>query len=104
MTNTVIIDGIEYAPVTKGGEKTHIVIIDNRGLTFVGEVDLSTDEYPKVIRNAQCIIRWGTTGHLAELAEKSPKMLTKCQLGHMRDVMIYSPPIASYECEEDWYE
>ena len=64
---TIVVDGVEYAPVNCDGERMRILIVDNRGLTFVGLVDLASPGEWVTIRNARCIVRWGTSRHLAEL-------------------------------------
>lgn len=102
MHDLVTIDGIKYAPISREGEQRHIVIVDNRGLTMVGMVDFSTNDYPKTIRGAQCIIRWGTAHHLAELAISGP--LDNTLLGSIFDFTIHQPPIGSYICTEKWDE
>ena len=58
--------------VDESTEPLRIVMNDDRGLCFVGNVDLSGDDWLVTIKNARCIIRWGTSEHLAELAEKGP--------------------------------
>ena len=52
----------------KPGEVMRIAIVDNRGLTFVGYMDIHKNDYWVTIRDARCVIYWGTTKHLAELA------------------------------------
>ena len=96
----VVINGVEYQPVSAGGEEKMIVICDNRGLTFVGDVDLSGDSDMITIRNAQCIIRWGTTEHLAELVH-GPKDETS--LGTKEDVIVFRRNlVAAYRCGSGW--
>jgi len=66
--------------------KTRIVCVDNRGLTFVGKTTLKADNNGWVIiYKAQCIVYWGTTKHIAELA-KGPT--SKTRLGETRTVRV----------------
>jgi hypothetical protein len=98
--NEIELNGKRYREVDFSGEKRMILVVDNRGLTFVGHVDLTkTDEFLP-IRDARCMIRWGTSGHLAEIAD-GPKRNTK--LGHTRDVIVRRDSIiAGYYCGEGW--
>lgn len=97
--DNVVINGIEYHPVKRTGPLS-IVIADNRGLTFVGRVEWETTVNGLVcIRDARCIIRWGTSQHLAQLAESGPTDETV--LGAARDVFVANV-IALYECSEKW--
>ena len=59
----IMIDGVRYLPVDECGE-IKIVVLD-RGLVYVGRYFRCGDEV--TIRDARCIIRWGTTQHLGEL-------------------------------------
>lgn len=100
MTQTVQINGVDYAPVDRSGERRMIVIADNRGLTLVGDVDLSGDSERIVIRDAKCVIRWGTTKHIAELADGPTD---KTLLGVARDIEVFRRHIvAAYECGDGW--
>ena len=65
-------DSIKNEPVDESTEPLRIIMNDDRGLCLVGNVDLSGDNWLAEIKNARCIIRWGTKEHLAELAEKGP--------------------------------
>lgn len=95
----VVVNGIEYRPVQRTGPLS-IVIVDNRGLTFVGVVDWDTTKNGLVcIRDARCVIRWGTSQHLAQLAESGPTDDTV--LGASRDVFVANV-VALYECSENW--
>lgn len=101
---TIAIDGVEYRPVgeepARAGEAMRIVIADNRGLTFVGRFSLDgTDEFV-TIYGARCVIRWGTTKHLAQLAD-GPTSNTL--LGAERTVRVPRRNIvAVYECGDAW--
>ena len=70
----VVIDGVTYVKAGEIGEGMSVVVVDSSGLTYVGLFDV---ENPGKIRNARCVIRWGTTGHLSELANKGPLENTK---------------------------
>lgn len=76
---TMMIDDVKYVRADaarvvadESAEPLRIIMNDDRGLCLVGNVDLSGDEWLVEVKNARCIIRWGTTGHLAELAKKGP--------------------------------
>lgn len=54
--------------VNREGLRPVIGIIDNRGLTFVGNTDFSRDEQGMfTLFDAQCIIKWWTGAHLGHL-------------------------------------
>lgn len=83
----ITIDGEAYVrksdvktdPVDESTEPLRIIMNMDRGLSIVGNVNLSgcgPDDMIK-IKNGRCIIRWGTSKHLAELAEDGPKENTK---------------------------
>lgn len=82
---TMKIDDVEYVrkdsvinePVDETTEPLRIIMNDDRGLCLVGNVDLSGDNWLVKIKNARCIIRWGTSEHLAELADKGPMENTR---------------------------
>ena len=96
MKDSIIVDGVEYRPIQKDGGLS-IVIVDNRGLTFVGYVTPSGDGF--TIRDARCVIRWGTSEHLAELAANGP--FPNTTLGHKRDVWVQQI-VLRYSCSESW--
>ena len=62
--NEITINDIIYVPKTLQGDM-RIVVLD-RGFVYVGQVQEEDDRI--TIHNARCIIRWGTTKHLGELA------------------------------------
>jgi hypothetical protein len=96
----VTIDGIEYAPVEKDCEKLRIVVVDNRGLMFVGFCDLSGENENITIRNARCIIYWGTSQHIAEIVNEPTK---DTRLGAPANVDVFRRNlICSYECGKGW--
>jgi hypothetical protein len=72
----VVVDGIVYVPKEEVNKKKvmSIVTVDGSGLTYVGLYD---KEEPSILRNARCVIRWGTSGHLAQLAGTGPLESTK---------------------------
>ena len=92
----VIVDGVEFRPVDDGGEKLRIVIVDNRGLTFVGRCSLNgRGEWIKIL-DARCIVYWGTTQHLAELVDGPT---SKTRLGKSQTVTVRRGNIvAAYDC------
>ena len=101
MTKTVTIDGIKYMPVQADGEEQRIVVVDNRGLTFVGMVNINQKPGTIVtIRKARCIIRWGTQFHLAELVNGP---LENTILGATADAdFLIDNLVVSYKVSGDW--
>lgn len=103
----IVIDGIKYVSEQKNaGEKLRIVIVDNRELTFVGYVNINQSlETIATIRQARCVIRWGTTKHLAELVDGP---LPNTILGACEDVDFpLRNLVVSYLCNENkeaWYK
>ena len=98
MNKQIVIDGKEYVAREAEGEKLMIVVVDNRGLTFVGWCDLSGDNEQIRVRKARCIIYWGTTGHLAELVQGPTE---KTKLGTLGDVIVFRRNlVAAYEVAE----
>ena len=97
---TITVDGVEYEPVRKSGERRVIIICDNRGLTFVGWANLDGDSERVVIRDARCIIRWGTKKHLAEIAAgpTSDTILGACATVEVFRANL----VAVYEAGEAW--
>ena len=98
---SVILNGVEYGPKAAVGERMRLVIVDNRGLMFVGRVDLDGDDEQIVIHDARCVMYWGTSGHVAELVS-GPTATTK--LGARADVTVFRRNlIAAYDVtEEAW--
>lgn len=101
---TIKIDDVEYVAKDSAqpvpGEAMRIVVADNRGLTFVGACSLDGDGEWITIRDARCIIVWGTNGHLAQIAER-PTSNTK--LGVARTVRVRRENIVLvYECGGGW--
>ena len=69
----MIIDGIEYQPVSSAEDKLRIVVCD-RGFVLVGRVNVR-DHYV-TITNANCVRVWGTTRGLGQLAMEGPTSKT----------------------------
>ena len=108
---TMMIDDIKYVradsvktidPVDESTEPLRIIMNNDRGLCLVGNVDLSGDNWLVTIKNARCIIRWGTSKHLAELAEKGP--LSNTNLGFEKTQIMPRSKIALIiDCnKENW--
>lgn len=70
----MLIDGVEYQPVDRTGERLQIVVL-HRGFVFVGKV--TDEENEVVIRDAQNIRRWGTSYGLGQIAEEGPQKETR---------------------------
>lgn len=98
MNDVITVDGVSYRRITADGEQMRIVVVDNRGLTFVGSCNPYVEDEWIAIREARCIIRWGTTGHLAELCAGP---LSQTKLGNREDVTVRRANIvAVYDCAE----
>jgi len=94
------IDGIEYVPARTELEEMRITIVDRSGLTFVGRVNIYEDAEILTIKDARCVIRWGTGKHLAQLVN-GPTGDTR--LGCMADVQVLKRNlVASYLVEGGW--
>ena len=101
MQQELMIDGVRYHRVDDSGERMRIAIVDNRGLTFVGRMSLNGNSEWITIHDARCVIYWGTTKHLAQLAADGPT--DKTRLGQTRDVIVSARSIvAVYDCGEGW--
>ena len=101
MKREVTIDGTVYAPKPEPTD-LQIVMVDNHGLTFVGNCIAITDTAMHVIRDARCVIRWGTTQHLSELAAHGPTENTRLSTVP-RDVRV-SEVVLVYDCDrEAWH-
>lgn len=68
----VVIDGVEYAPVTKSGNIK--IVILQRGWVMVGDFTQEGDTV--TLRNASVIRMWGTTKGLGEIAANGPTSKT----------------------------
>jgi len=102
--NKITIDGVRYVPEDRPDEeRLRLCIVDNRGLTFVGRcvIPEETNCQRIEISQARCVIRWGTTQHLAELASCGPRPNTK--LGYPLTVNV-AEVIAYYDCDEEMWE
>ena len=99
MENTITVNGEEYQKVIPGGCFKAIVIIDNRGLMFVG--DLASERNKDgmcIMKNARCIIRWGTKNHFAELVNGCNE---NTKLGAAAD-MVFTPILIMPVKAEKW--
>lgn len=86
----IVIDGIKYVKEKPQDEKLRLLIVDNRGLTFVGYCDLSGDNEIITIRDARCVISWGTSEHIAQLVDGPVNdKKNKTQLGRKHDVDVF---------------
>jgi len=101
----VTIDGTDYQPVNTEGETLRIVVADNRGLTFVGMCKDPAEIDPAcwlTIRDARCVIRWGTTSHIAQLAAEGPSANTRLGVARTVRVRVLSC-VFYYDCNvEAW--
>lgn len=73
MSETITLNGIEYAPVTKQGDIK--IMILQRGFVYVGCVTRDGDNVR--ISSAQNVRQWGTTRGLGELAVNGPTDKTR---------------------------
>lgn len=64
-TETVIINGVEYAPITTGSPVKLVVL--QRGWNVVGRYHVDGEQV--TITDAKVIRRWGTTKGLGELVD-----------------------------------
>lgn len=101
MEEIIEVNGVKYKKIEGEKERLRILIIDNRGLTFVGRVNFDNVENGRVkVREARCVIRWGTAKHLAELAAKGPRPNTR--FGLSRDIEVSGQDIVmSIDCDEE---
>lgn len=91
---------VESYNKNKNQSPTRITLVDNRGLTFIGKTNLYAPGQYITIEDAQCIIRWGTNEHLAQLTEGP---MPDTRLGYKADVTILKKNIiASYLCGPGW--
>ncbi len=96
----ITVNGVEYAPVNKVGRRKMLVCVDNRGLLFQGEVDLSGDSEQITIYRARCVICWGTTAHVAEIVLGPTE---KTILGAAANVVVFRRNLVfAYECGGGW--
>jgi len=101
MEKEVIIDGRKYREASTVGEATRLVLVDNRGLLFVGKTSLIQDDLGFItIHDARCVVYWGTTKHIAELCD-GPTPKTK--LGKQKTVRVQST-MAVYDCADGAWE
>jgi len=86
----------------KPDRELSIVCVDNRGLTFVGHVDIDPTSDWVEITDARCIIYWGTSKHIAQLCD-GPSSSTK--LGETRTVIVRKSNIVFmyHNVKGKWY-
>jgi len=102
MKDVITVDGEKYQRIGTEKERLMIICVDNRGLMFVGRVDLSGKGEFVTIRNARCVIYWGTENHVAELVS-GPKSKTK--LGAAADVKILRKNMVfAYACDKEGWK
>lgn len=82
----LVIDGIRYAPSGAQGEIKIAVL--PRGFVYVGRITDLADQRELLIRGARNIIKWGTSRHIAELANGP---LTDTKLGNAATVRVLLP-------------
>lgn len=87
----ITVNGIGYDAVDIENERMMIVCVDNRGLMFVGRVNIEDKKQFITIHDARCIIYWGTTKHIAELCNGPT---SKTRLGAMHDIIVPKHKIA----------
>lgn len=102
MAKEIIVDGQTYVPKPEPSE-WQIVIVDNRGLTFLCHYAAArTDTGLHILCDARCVMRWGTTEHLSELAANGPTNNTRIStIG--RDVRV-SDVVLVYDCDKKAWE
>ena len=59
MTNTVIINGIEYVPANKSGGNRAVIVVD-RGWIFAGDVERKNGRIQ--LSNAVWVFKWSSVG------------------------------------------
>ena len=74
MCECVTIKGVEYNLVPKEADQFKIVVLE-RGFVFIGNVTETEDAIR--IDGARCLIYWGTSKHLGEIASGGPTKDTK---------------------------
>ena len=88
MCECVTINGIEYNLIPKIQDQFKIVVLE-RGFVFIGQVTETSDSIK--IDGARCIIYWGTTKHLGQLAKDGATKDTK--LGEVCTVEVYKSQV-----------
>jgi len=66
----VIIDGITYEQIADADSHPLRIVVLDRGFVVVGRVELHFSYL--IIRECQCIRKWGTTKGLGQLASEGP--------------------------------
>lgn len=72
--NSIIIDGVEYTPITDSTPAERRIVVAQRGWVFVGNWSQNGTEV--TLTNASVIRRWGTTKGLGQLALDGPTAST----------------------------
>jgi len=93
MNEIIEVNGKKYKAIDSEGLSLKLICVDNRGLLFVGNVDLSGSSEFVTIHDAQCIIVWGTTQHVAEICDgptSSTRLGAKKSVDILRKNIIYS--------------
>ena len=62
----ITVDGVKFVEAGQGDSPIKIVVLEG-GFVYVGYV--RAEGKAMDIGPARCLIRWGTTGHLGELAD-----------------------------------
>jgi hypothetical protein len=106
---TLSVNGVDYVrkdsipqnvTVPLENEAMRIVCVDNRGLTFVGKCSLDEKGEWLTIKDAMCVIYWGTTQHIAELVNGPT---SKTRLGKAQTVRVRAENVVFvYDCVSGW--
>lgn len=97
MSSTVIVNGIEYAPVQRGSEVR--ICILQRGWVMVGYYKREGDNVS--LTKASVIRNWGTTKGLGEIAVDGPKKDTKLDPTNGLVEFHRLTEVATIVCAED---
>lgn len=93
----VMVDGEKYVRAVDCGEIK--IVVFERGFVYVGRYHQDGDEV--AIFNARSVIRWGTTGHLGQLAH-GPQVNTKlgecCTVRARASQVIHTIEVS----QDDW--
>jgi len=96
VSKNVVIDGVEYAPLTSPSEWRIVVL--HRGNIVVGRYSREGSEV--IVRDAAVIRRWGTTRGLGELAAEGPlanTVLDPCGIVRAHELAV----VLTIDCEAD---
>ena len=95
MSKNVVIDGVEYAPVTSPSEWRIVVL--HRGHVVVGRY--ARDGSEVIVRDASVDRRWGKTRGLGEMNEHVPRpntILDPCGTVRAHELAV----VLTIDCEE----